>query len=204
MSWTTSTYVNFSFNYKGYYNQKKEKEDMNIKRIVSAIRNCPKGDTAVLNEWVAGDHDLSSDEKRLIITLVTKCFNGEDVLLPMGYLEENLQRKEKESLAKYTERGASYIIEAYMCSNYRGYLKHLLCSIIPGLRGEQYEPELIESTEEMHDSLSGETIHPGDLYYDVVSLTGDHQPLTDYSLESLKRADLVLRKTLGNDYFYNR
>lgn len=176
-------------------------EDMNLKRIKQALSVCPRGNTELFQEWIKGT-TYSEEEKRIISSIIIKYVNREDILLPEGYLEENIQRKDGEALSKYKERGSSFVIESYMCSNYRGFLKHLLCSLIPSLRGADYEPEILESDGNIKDSLTNKIIIQGDPYYDLVSLNNDHWPLTEESMELLKRADFIMRRSIGNDYFY--
>lgn len=178
-------------------------KDMNIRRLTQALKSCPK-DIEAAREWIEGNRDLDENEKRIISSIVINLMNREDFRLPGGYLEERLRRNEGEKDRDFIERASSFIIEAFTSSEYRGFLKNLICSSISSYRADGYNPEVEESHGDIKDSLTGEDIQEGEVYYDVRTVLGDHEPLKETSLESLKRMDLVLKRIYRSDYFYNR
>ena len=203
----------FSYSFVNYPNypfgeSKKEpinKElEMNIRRLGAALHDVPRNDIEEMKNWIEQSSSLSEDEKRVVRSIATKSRYKEDLLLSNEYLESNIKRGEKESVSKYSERASSYIIEAFMSSNYRGFLKHLICSSIPGYRRDNYKPEVYESDGSVIDSLTGESIGAGEIYYDVVSAIGGHDQLSEPSFEALKRADTLMKRIWKGDYFYTR
>ena len=198
----------FSPGYAPYGSVKKEKLtpelEMNIKRISMALHDVPRDSIEDMRQWIGQRNDLSDEEKRVVISIASKSRFKEDLTLANDYLENNIRRGEKESNSKYTERASSLLIEAYMSSNYRGFLKHLICSSLSDYRADGYSPEVAESNGEITDSLTGENIKQGEIYYDVISALGSHDQLKESSLEAIKRADLLMKKVWKSDYFYTR
>lgn len=183
--------------------EKESKEDMNIRRISEAIRNCPREDVELAKKWINGNPSLSQDEKRIVSCIVLRSRYKTDIQLSEDFLEKRLVREEKESDAKWIERASALLIEAYMSPGYRGFLKHLICNSIPGYRRD-YTPDVSECEESTVDSLTGESIEKGDLFYNVVSSIGDVDRLREPSYEALKRADMIMKRAWKFDYFYNR
>ena len=183
-----------------------ETETMNIRKISRAIHEAPKDEVEHLNDWVNQNEDLSTEEKRVIISVATSLnFRDEGgLILDNDYLESNLRTREKESSSKYCERAASILIEAYMSSNYRGFLKHLIISSLTYYRREGYKPEIAESDGEILDSLTQSAIKAGDIYYKITSPLGDHIQLQETSLMALDRMDRVIKSVWRSDYFYRR
>jgi hypothetical protein len=180
-----------------------DKEYMNIRRLTQALRSCPR-DIEAAHDWIEGNRELDENEKRIISSIVINLMQRENFRLPGGYLEERLRKAEGEKDREFIERASSFIIEAYTSSEYRGFLKNLICSSISSYRADGYSPEVAESPGNIRDSLTGEDIHEGEVYYDVRTALGDHEPLKETSLESLKRMDLVLKRIYRSDYFYNQ
>ena len=200
----------FSYSFISYPFVDKKKEpinkelEMNIRRLGAALHDVPRNDIEEMRNWIEQSSLLSEEEKRVVRSIATKSRYKEDLLLSTEYLESNIKKGEKESVSKYSERASSYIIEAFMSSNYRGFLKHLICSSIPGYRRDNYKPEISESDGSIIDSLTGESIGAGDIYYNIVSAIGSHDQLSESSFEALKRADLLMRRVWREDYFYTR
>lgn len=180
-----------------------EETDMNIRRLTQALKSCPK-DIEAAHEWIEGNRELDENEKRIISSIVINLMNREDFRLPGGYLEERLRKTDGEKDRDFIEKASSFIIEAFTSSEYRGFLKNLICSSISSYRADGYNPEIAESPGEIRDSLTGENIPEGEIYYNVRTALGDNEPLKETSLESLKRTDLILKKIYRTDYFYNR
>ena len=180
-----------------------EEKEMNIRRLTQALRSCPR-DIEAAHDWIEGNGELDENEKRIVSSIVINLMQHEDFRLPGGYLEERLRKTEGEKDREFIERASSFIIEAYTSSEYRGFLKNLICSSISSYRADGYSPEVAESPGNIRDSLTGEYIQEGEVYYDVRTVLGDHESLKETSLESLKRMDLVLKRIYRSDYFYNR
>lgn len=180
-----------------------EEKDMNIRRLTQALKSCPRNDIEETRNWIEGNRDLDENEKRIISSIVINLMQREDFRLPGGYLEDRLKKAEGEKDRDFIERSSSFIIEAFTSSEYRGFLKNLICSTISSYRADGYSPEIAESPGNIRDSLTGEDIQEGEVYYDVRTVLGDHEPLRESSLESLKRMDFVMKKVYRSDYFYN-
>jgi len=208
IDYSFSKMESFSFINSPFVDIKKEpinKElEMNIRRLGTALHDVPRNNIEEMKNWIEQSPLLNDDEKRVVRSIATKSRYKEDLLLSNEYLESNIKRGEKESVSKYSERASSYIIEAFMSSNYRGFLKHLICSSIPGYRRDKYKPEVYESDGNVIDSLTGESIKAGEIYYDVISAIGSHDQLSEPSFEALKRADILMKRVWKSDYFYTR
>lgn len=200
--------MKITINYDSSWNKgtpiREKYKDMNLKRIHDAIRNCPRGNNEELMRWVKENPILSEDEKRTVFSIAQTIINRTEVIIPKGYLEDKLVKLEGENKTKFLERSSSFVIESFMCSNYKGFLKYLLCSIDSHYRRETYNPEVLESDGTIIDFLTGREIPVGEIYYNLKSKIGDEFPLTEDSFDTLKRSNLILKRTLGPDYLYNQ